>query len=201
MIEKYVVGELMTNTYVISNGDKCVIVDPGLGFNNVLLDIKSKYTVEAILITHGHVDHIDGLKYFLDVPVYIHKQEEAFLYDMSLSLYSFLGLKCPFKKGDLKVKLVNDNDVLNLIGLEFKVIHTPGHTIGSVCYQYGNKLLSGDTLFKGSAGRTDFPTGSMLSLKKSLNRIVSECPLNMDVYPGHEGKTNIRNEKNYNPFI
>ena len=201
MIEKIVVGSFMTNTYIISNNDKCVLVDPGLDFSEVADFIKSKYEVCGILLTHGHIDHIDGIKYFKDVPIYIHKDEEEFLYNSSLSLYSFMGMKSPFKKNDLNVRLVIEGDIIDLIGFEFKVIHTPGHTKGSVCYQYKNKLISGDTLFNCSAGRTDFPTGSMLNLKKSLNRLISELPLNTDVYPGHEGKTTIRNEKNYNPFI
>ena len=97
--------------------------------------------------------------------------------------------------------ILGENDVLNLIGFEFKVIHTPGHTRGSVCYLYKNKLLSGDTLFKNSCGRTDFPTGSPSDMRKSLKRIVSEFSDMIDVYPGHEGKTKIKDEKKNNPYI
>ena len=201
MIEKIVCGGFETNTYIISNEGKCIIVDPGLDFYDYSLEIKNKYEVEAILITHGHIDHIDGIKYFSNVPIYIHELDEEFLYDSKLSLYNWMGLRSPFMKNSLKINRIKENDVLNLIGFEFKVIHTPGHTRGSVCYLYKNKLLSGDTLFKNSCGRTDFPTGSPSDMRKSLKRIVSEFSDMIDVYPGHEGKTKIKDEKKNNPYI
>lgn len=201
MIEKIITGSFVTNTYIISNNDKCVIVDPGLDFEQYVNEIITKYKVEAILLTHGHMDHIDGIRFFKGVPIYIHKLDEEFLTNPSLSLYKFMGMKSLINKNDYIINLVNDKDILNLIGYEFKVIHTPGHTRGSVCYQYKNKLLSGDTLFKMSAGRTDFPTGNMLDLRLSLQKLMSICSPNMDVYPGHEDKTTIKNEKNHNPFI
>lgn len=201
MIEKIICGGFETNTYVISNEGKCVIVDPGLDFLEYSKEIKSKYEVEAILITHGHIDHIDGIKYFPNTPIYIHELDEEFLYDSRLSLYNFMGLKTPFTKNTLKINKVKENDTLNLIGFEFKVMHTPGHTKGSCCYLYKNKLLSGDTLFKNSCGRTDFPTGSPRDIKKSLKRIISECLDTVDVYPGHDSKTKIKDEKKNNPYI
>lgn len=201
MIEKIVSGSFETNTYVISNANKCIVVDPGLDFSGFATNITSKYEVVAILITHGHIDHIDGIRFFKYVPIYIHKDDEEFLYDSKLSLYSWMGLKTPFLKNTLNVITVQENDIINLIGLEFKVIHTPGHTKGSVCYQYKNKLLSGDTLFKNSCGRTDFPTGSPMDMRRSLNRLMSECQDNVDVYPGHDEKTKIKDEKRNNPYI
>lgn len=201
MIEKIVSGSFETNTYVISNANKCIVVDPGLDFSSFATNITSKYEVVAILITHGHIDHIDGIRFFKNVPIYIHKDDEEFLYDSKLSLYSWMGLKTPFLKNTLNVITVQENDIINLIGLEFKVIHTPGHTKGSVCYQYKNKLLSGDTLFKNSCGRTDFPTGSPMDMRRSLNRLMSECQDNVDVYPGHDEKTKIKDEKRNNPYI
>ena len=88
-----------------------------------------------------------------------------------------------------------------MIGFKFKVTHTPGHTRGSVCYSYGNKLLSGDTLFNMSAGRTDFPTGNPKDMRNSLNKIINNFNDNVDVYPGHENKTTIKNERKNNIFI
>ncbi|MBQ9124934.1 MAG: MBL fold metallo-hydrolase [Acholeplasmatales bacterium] len=200
MIEVVVTGSLYTNSYIISNNDnECVLVDPGLSYEKAANLIKEKYKVKAILITHGHVDHIDGIKYF-DVPVYIHEADEAFLYDSSLSLYIMMGMRTPFKKGSLNVNTVKDGDVISLIGYDFKVMHTPGHTRGSVCYSYKNKVLSGDTLFNNSCGRTDFPTGSGVDMSKSLKRIIDEYPSNYDVYPGHDSKTTIKKEQN-NPYI
>ena len=200
MIEKIVTGSFFTNSYVISNGSDCVIVDPGLNYSDAANMIKSKYNVKAILITHGHMDHIDGIKYF-DVPVYIHELDKDFLFDSSLSLYNMFRMPTPYKKGDLNIITVKDNDEFELIGFKFKVTHTPGHTRGSVCYSYGNKLLSGDTLFNMSAGRTDFPTGNPKEMRNSLNKIINNFSDNVDVYPGHENKTTIKNERKNNVFI
>ena len=200
MIEKIVTGSFFTNSYVISNGEDCVIVDPGLGYENAANMIKSKYNVKAILITHGHMDHIDGIKYF-DVPVYIHELDKEFLFDSRLSLYCMFNQPSPYKKGDLNIITVKDNDQFDLIGYTFKVMHTPGHTKGSVCYSYGNKLLSGDTLFNMSAGRTDFPTGNPRDMRNSLNKIINNFSDNTDVYPGHENKTTIKNERKNNIFL
>ena len=111
MIEKIVKGVFFTNTYIISKEDKCILVDPGLGFEGAANEIKSKYQVEAILITHGHIDHIDGIKYF-DCPIYIHKDDEECLYNSDLSLYSMMKMKTPFKKGNLNIKIVTKHNVV-----------------------------------------------------------------------------------------
>lgn len=200
MIEKIVTGSFFTNSYIISNSEgECVVVDPGLNYAQAAEQIKAKYKVKAILLTHGHMDHIDGIRYF-DVPVYLHILEEDFLYDSTLSLYAMMGMRTPYRKGNVQVCPVCDGDSISLIGYEFKVLHTPGHTKGSVCYQYGTKVLSGDTLFDGSCGRTDFPTGDSLQMRKSLKKIIELYPDTYDVYPGHEGKTTIRREKT-NPYL
>lgn len=200
MIEKFVTGSFFTNSYVISNENECVVVDPGLGFEKAAEMIKSKYDIKAILITHGHMDHIDGIRYF-DVPVYIHELDKEFLFDSRLSLYCMFNQPTPYKKNSLNVITLKDGDEFELVGYKFKVIHTPGHTRGSVCYNYSNKLLSGDTLFYMSAGRTDFPTGDPKDLKNSLNKLVNMFNDNVDVYPGHEQKTSIKNERKNNIFI
>ncbi|MDE5715289.1 MAG: MBL fold metallo-hydrolase [Anaeroplasmataceae bacterium] len=200
MIEKIITGSFLTNTYIISNGEECIIVDPGLDFQKHAEDIKQKYNVQAILLTHGHMDHIDGIRYF-HVPIYIHELEVPFLFDDSLSLYHQFGKKSNFKKEALNLRLVKDGMEINLIGYTFKVIHTPGHTKGSVVYSYNNKLLSGDTLFHMGMGRTDFPTGDALKMRDSLKKIITLFNDNVDVYPGHESKTTIAFERKNNPFI
>ncbi|MDE5855415.1 MAG: MBL fold metallo-hydrolase [Anaeroplasmataceae bacterium] len=200
MIEKIVTGDFATNTYIISNLGKCVIVDPGLDFENTAAKIKEKYEVEAILLTHGHMDHIDGIRYF-NVPIYIHELETQFLEDPSLSLYRMFGSKIPFQRESLKIVSVKDGMELNLIGYTFKVMHTPGHTRGSVVYSYKDKLLSGDTLFHMSMGRTDFPTGDSKCMRDSLKKIIEAFPDSTDVYPGHDEKTTIGFERKNNPYL
>ncbi len=203
MIESSVNGLFATNTYIISNNcGEAIIVDPGMGIDRYVSEINSKYKVKAILITHGHIDHIAGIKYF-KVPVYINRLEEKFLYDETLNLSKMLGPmmggKCVYKKEDLDLVLLDDNEEFTLIGYKFKMLETPGHTSHSACFLYNGKLLSGDTLFKNSVGRSDFPTGNELALRKSVKKLL-ELPSDTKVYPGHEGMTTIREERKNNPY-
>ena len=195
MVIKY---EFYSNSYVITNGNDAILIDCGLS-NSLINKIKELYDVKAILLTHGHYDHIDGLRYFKDIDIYIHKDEEEFLYDSNLNLYHFMN-KDSYNKGDFKIHLLNDGDILDLIGYQIKVIHTPGHTKGSVCYIIGDNMFTGDTLFKLSAGRTDFSTGNFRELKNSLDKLKN---LNYDyhIYPGHEDESSLFFEiKNNNYF-
>lgn len=202
MIEIITTGSFQTNSYIISNDkNECIIVDPGLDFKEASQYIKSKYIPKAIFITHAHLDHIDGIQYFMDLPIYIHKNDVEALYDTNMSLYPMVDRLNPFRLGSLDVIEINDLDEIDLIGYTFKVLHTPGHTRGSVCFSYDNNLITGDTLFKGSCGRTDFPTGNYNQIIKSLRRIIEIYSNDYDVYPGHGEKTTIRDEKKYNPFI
>lgn len=200
MIEKITTGYFETNTYIVSNQGKCVIIDPGLDFFDTAEKIKEQYEVKAILLTHGHMDHIDGIRYF-DVPVYIHEAEISFLEDPTLSLYHMFGSKIPFQKANLRIIPIQDGMEIELIGYTFKVLHTPGHTRGSVVYSYKDKLLSGDTLFSMSIGRTDFPTGNIKMMRESLKKIIESYSDMVDVYPGHGEKTTIGFERKNNPYL
>ena len=107
MIECITTGQLDTNSYIISNEKKeCVLIDPGLGYKDAAKYIKENYIPKAIFITHAHIDHIDGIEYFLDLPIYIHKLDSDSLYDSEASLYDMFGRVCPYSIGDLNVHLL-----------------------------------------------------------------------------------------------
>lgn len=198
-IKKFIVGAFETNTYVISKGNKAVIVDPGLDFASILDEIRD-FEVEAILITHGHVDHIDGCG-FLDVPIYVGKEDLNNFLDKNNSLYSLTYQKPSFDAHKLNLIAVSDNEEIVLPSFTFKAIHTPGHTIGSYCYMYYKNLFSGDTLFKCSIGRTDFPTGSYKMMKSSLDKLKNMITDDVVIYPGHDEKTTMKFEKQNNPYL
>ena len=198
-IKTFKIGAFETNTYLITKGDKAVLVDPGLDLISILDDIK-KYHIEAILITHGHIDHIDGCG-LVDAPIYVGKDDLVNFTDLSRSLYKMTGTKPKYDASKLTLIGVSDNEVINLENFRFKVLYTPGHTEGSCCYLYYNNLFSGDTLFNGSIGRVDFPTGSMRKMKESLQKIVENCGDDMTVYPGHDNKTTIKEEKKHNMYL
>lgn len=199
MIKRIITGDFRTNTYLIQKDHECILIDPGLDFKDTAKKIKSEFDVKAILITHGHMDHIDGIQYF-DVPVYFPKKDKDFLVDDTLSLYRLFGGISPFKNKNLSLILVDDGMQFDLLGETFFVLSTPGHTIGSVCYKMKEQLWSGDTLFHMSAGRTDFPTGNQSSLNKSLQKLM-KLNDSIIVYPGHEEATTIGEERRKNPFL
>ena len=202
MIEKITTGSFFTNSYIISNDYKeCIIVDPGLSYRNAYEQIIAKYKPKAILITHGHVDHIDGISFFKDLPVYISSMDEKMMYDSTNSLYLMINKITPFKNGELNVINVSDGDIISLIGFSFRVISTPGHTKGSLCYLMDNNLFSGDTLFHLSSGRCDFPTGNSKEMNDSLKKLKVMISDDTMIYPGHDDITRMDVEKKYNPYL
>ena len=204
-IEKFVLGAMSTNTYLVENEEKkeLVIVDPAACPDYMVSHVKSNgYEPKAILLTHGHFDHIMGIDKWLkefDIPVYAYVEEKEVLADSQLNLSCMLGVSYTFQQ----IKELRDGDVLDVAGFSFKVIHTPGHTKGGCCYYEATEsvLFSGDTLFHQSVGRSDFPTGSMSTLVRSIKEKVFALPDDVMVYPGHNGYTCIADEKMYNPFI
>ncbi len=202
MIEERTTGSFYTNSFIVSNDNgECVIIDPGFSYGEVARYIKSKYKPVAILLTHAHADHIDGIQYFLDLPIYMHKEDEELLYDSNLSVYSLVGRITPYSEGMLNLNFVKDGDIIPLIGYEFKVLHTPGHTNGCVCYSFEDNVFTGDTLFNMSMGRTDFETGNLGKMIKSLKRIMDTYPDSYKIYPGHNDNSTIGYERKFNPYI
>ncbi|MBQ0008939.1 MAG: MBL fold metallo-hydrolase, partial [Firmicutes bacterium] len=197
------------NCYVMYNANNdAFLVDPGYSLNNGLIDHIKKLNknIKAILITHGHYDHIyalkDVLELYKDAKVYILRDEKDFLVDPSLNLtdkdYNELGIET-FSFMPQNIEFLDDGDIINVVGYEIKVIATPFHTKGSCCYYVESEkvLFTGDTLFYTTIGRSDLPTGSNKTISSSLKKLVG-LPEGIKVYPGHGFITDLDREKKYN---
>lgn len=194
-------GPLVTNTYFIANKvtKEAFVVDPADDPGRIAEMLKdNEWTLKAILLTHGHIDHIgavDEVRRSYDVKVYAHKDEKELLGSPDHNLSTMLGYRLSVRPD----VLLEDGETLEIAGLTVKVIHTPGHTRGGCCYLLPEEeiLLSGDTLFYSSYGRTDFPGGSQRELMKSIREKLMVLDDNIRVYPGHEAYTTIGNEKKW----
>lgn len=201
-IGRMVLGAVQTNCYFVYDKDskEAVVVDPP---KNVVYDklTENGFSVKAILLTHGHFDHIMGVHELVKLSgakVYALKEEDALL--RSSVLNASEQIRKPYTvEAD---ELVSDGDELELIGINFKVMSTPGHTAGSCCYYIADEkwLISGDTLFCGSIGRSDLPTGNEAQIMDSVHKLVNSFDEDVKVYPGHGDSTTIGDERKYNPF-
>lgn len=204
-IYTYPLGPLQTNGYLVIHDEtnKALIIDPGMNPGKLLAEA-SKYEVEGILLTHAHFDHMGGVeeaRRALNALVYIHPVEQSFLQNPDLNLSSGR-----FMTGDGIIaapadKEYKDGDLLKLAGMEIRVLETPGHTPGSVSLHIGENVFSGDALFQGSIGRTDFPGGDFFQLKKSIMDKIFTLPDKVTVYPGHGAPTTVGKEKRENPYL
>ena len=201
-IRKVIVSIAGTNCYIISEGDKCVIMDPGADAEKIKNFVSAcRLKPEAVLLTHGHFDHImavDAIRDYYGIRVYAPSDEKDLLNDCRLNCSYDLATAYE-TEADVYLK---DGECLMIAGIEFKLLHTPGHTEGSSCYYVENEnvLFSGDTLFFRSVGRSDFPTGDGYTLMKSLSKLM-KLPEETIVYCGHGPKTEIGSEKRENPYI
>lgn len=205
-IETMVLGDVRTNCYLLIEEEtkEALVVDPADRADVILRKlIDEGLHLKAILLTHGHGDHIlavGDLKKQLGVKVYAAKAEEGLLSDPAQNLSKALfGLPVTVKP-DI---LLEDGQEFEEAGIRLRMIHTPGHTPGGCCYYQEEEkvLLSGDTLFCGSIGRTDFPGGSLSQLVRSVKEKLLVLPEDVKVYPGHEEMTTIGQEKRYNPYM
>ncbi len=206
IVQSLPLGPVMANTYILSsesNGYGAVI-DVG-ECNESLLSHMSTAGIKDlkyILLTHGHFDHIDGVydlkNHFPSALVCIHENDAKCLEDDLLSLARGFGMSAREKvKPD---KILHDGDVLPFGTECFTVIHTPGHTKGGVTYMIDNCLFTGDTLFRSSVGRTDFPGGNFSEIDKSVNRLF-DLPGDFNVYPGHGAPTTLDYERHNNMYV
>ena len=201
-IGKMVLGMVETNCYFLYDEDtkEAVVVDPPksgiaekLGENGL--------KVAGVILTHGHFDHIMGVHRLQEecgAKVYAYKGEDALLKDAVLNASD--QIRRPYTvEADV---LLEDGEEFSLAGIDFKVLSTPGHTAGSCCYYVASKkwLLSGDTLFEGSIGRSDLPTGSDTEIIESVHKLIDSMEDDVTVYPGHGNSTTIGRERSCNPF-
>ncbi|MDO4987505.1 MAG: MBL fold metallo-hydrolase [Synergistes sp.] len=204
-IKRFPLGALWTNCYIIWDENKDgFIVDPGGSADEVrdfvaLNGIK----VHLILLTHGHTDHIGGVCDVRDLAkcgVAVHVEDADCLTNADRNLSSIFDVPFTIKEAE---KLLSDGDVLEIGTLKLKVIHTPGHTPGGICVVVSDAdesvLISGDTLFARSVGRSDLPGGDEDTLYDSLKRLVG-LPKDMRVLPGHGAETTIGTEERFNPY-
>ena len=184
-IEQVAVGSFAANCYIVANGDECVIVDPGAEAARIIARVGGRRPA-AVLLTHGHVDHIgaaDAVCAHFGVPLYVHGQDAPKLTDPEANVSRLFG---PDVVVHTKPVTFQGGDTLPLVGMDIEVLHTPGHSMGSVCYLLPNNagVLTGDTLFHGGYGRTDFADGDFLLLKESLRALMRLSP-RRPAYPGH----------------
>lgn len=204
-LQKCTLGSVFTNCYFIKNKEtgELLIVDPAASSEKIYQQVLQMNGKPAgILLTHGHFDHIlavNEVKEKYGIPVYACRQEEEMLREPSVNMTAYYGGGCSVKAD----RLLEDLDVFEAAGFSIQMIHTPGHTKGSCCYYLKDEgvLFSGDTLFYGSVGRTDFPGGSTAEIVRSLHRLIDTLPEETEVYPGHDVSTTIGYEKRYNPFV
>lgn len=196
------VGLLGANTYIIYDGKEAGIIDPG-GDGQMLLDeIKSRgLNLRHIILTHGHFDHIDAVGILKDgtgASISIHREDAPCLGDIVKNLSFSLGIESIQPPGDL---LLEDGDIIQIGSKNLEVIHTPGHSLGSICLLGDGFVFTGDTLFKGSIGRTDFFGGNSATLLESINTKLMALDDGIRVYPGHGPITTIGTERLANPFL
>jgi hydroxyacylglutathione hydrolase len=204
--EIFPVGPLQCNCSVIGDPatHEAIVIDPGDDIESVIAALnKHKLTVKQIVITHAHIDHVGGamkLKTFTGAPILLNENDAGLLKMLDVQA-AWVGMKSP---GTVTIdSSLTSSDQLTVGSLSASVIHTPGHTEGSVCIYFPaqHKLIAGDTLFAGSIGRTDLPGGSFDKIMRSLHREVLALPDETVVIPGHGELTTIGEERATNPFL
>ena len=189
-LQKLTLGLYQTNTYILSNGTEAAVIDPGYE-PDTILDALEGLTLKAILLTHGHFDHVGAVRELVaetGCEVWIHAAEGTM---PPMVTAGPLYYTHTYDEGDT---------ICPITGVEITVLHTPGHTPGSVCLLCGRDLFSGDTLFEGSCGRVDLPGGNGHQMVASLRRLAA-LQADYQVHPGHGGSTALSAERRYNPYM
>lgn len=208
-IETIVLGDFEANCYSVRSDQMattCLLIDPGLNPEPLVHFLtKNKLTPEAIVLTHGHADHIGGVEtvrqHWPDVKVAISERDAEMLTDPASNLSILAQVMVQARAAD--ICLVDGHRYFEAAGLRFEIIHTPGHSPGGICLYNSEQgiLFSGDTLFAGSVGRSDFPGGDHDLLIDRIKHKLLILPEQTRVYPGHGPATTLRSEKRHNPFL
>lgn len=195
-------GMFGSNSYLIGDNGEGVVIDAGVDADEIIDEAsKAGLKIKYIVLTHGHVDHIQStglLREKTGAQVLIHEAEGNYLTDPMLNASYFMGMSLNSGSAD---RLLNHGDIIEAGGLNFEVIHTPGHTPGGICIKVNNLVFSGDTLFRASIGRTDLPGGNHEELINSIKSRLLTFDEAIIVYPGHGSSTTIGYEKRSNPFL
>ncbi|MGZ4173571.1 MAG: MBL fold metallo-hydrolase [Solirubrobacteraceae bacterium] len=205
-VRMFTVGPVQENCFIVraQDSERAVIVDPGDEADRLLESISALgVSIEAILLTHTHFDHVGAVAPVAratGAPVYCPELETVVLANI-MDFVPWPGFG-PFESYDAD-NTVKGGEALDLAGLKFDVIFTPGHSPGHVTYavREGQLLLSGDVLFQGSVGRTDLPGGDWPTLSRSIESLINTFPAETVVYPGHMGITTLGRERDTNPFL
>ncbi len=203
-VETIIVGPIEVNCYVVSckKTNQAAVIDPGDNADDILKVIRSRsFELKYILLTHGHFDHLGGvapIKAATEAQVLMHKEDKV-LAESAPAQAELFGLAAP-QEFDVD-RYIDDGDIVEFGNLSASVLATPGHTQGSVCYQFEKGVFVGDTLFYGGIGRTDLGGGDFEQLVHSIKSKLFVLPDDMKVFCGHGPTTTIGREKKYNPFV
>jgi len=203
-LRRIVVGSFQANCYIIADEKKGegLIIDPG-GDAGLILNVvkRNKLRIIYIIATHAHIDHIADavvVKESTGAKFLLHSLDAPFLNDPNLNLSFFLDTPCTLPSPD---RLLQEGENLKIGDIEIKILHTPGHTPGSISLEAGECIFTGDTLFAQGVGRVDLPGGDFKALQMSIREKIFSLPDKTKVFPGHGPETFIAKEKRENPFV
>jgi len=203
-VRKLIVGPLEANCYILwdEESKEAVVIDPGGEGERILKAIRrNSLKVIYIVDTHAHIDHIeanDFIREKTNAPLLIHSADVSLLEDLEANLSTMMGNSKAFLP---PTGVLKDEDKIKVGRFHLQILHTPGHTPGSICLYVDDKLFTGDTLFAGGIGRADFPRSSLKQLQGSIQKKILKFPSEVVVYPGHGPETTIGEEKKSNPFL
>jgi len=202
-LRRIIVGQLQANCYIVADEKgKGFIIDPG-GDGEMIIDVVKKNNLDILYIiaTHAHIDHIadlEKIKNFTDARFLLHPLDVPFLEDPDLNLSNLMYDPRVFPHPD---RLLKNKEKIMVGSIEFEVIHTPGHTPGSICIRVNKYIFTGDTLFCTGIGRVDLPGGNFQTLQSSIRDKIFSLPEDTEIFPGHGPESTVEKEKRENPFV